>query len=321
MKKSSFGKKFALVLLIIVVICYTSAFIIIGNSKFSLGNLINECINNPNFHFGFMSSNYKNSYNLNLDESYNLTGIDKISTNFPIGNISVNKFDGDNIKVVFNGTIYSNEDLGDININFSKENSTLNVYLLKRSNNIRTSDCLEIYIPAKYSSSLSLSSIGGRIDIVDLNPSNISVSTTSGNVNMSNLKCDSININTTSGNIEGNNVTCKTSELNSTSGDIHFTKFIGGLNASTLSGNINSEFSSITNTIKLNTTSGDISMYFPEISSLNISSSSVSGTIDYYSKTENQNINTEKQFIYTLNNGDYLFSVSSISGNITLNTF
>lgn len=321
LKKKSFGKKFTIILLIIIIVSYGSAFIIIKNSNFSLQNFINDCLYNPNIHFGFNSyNNYNNSYDLNLNKTHNLNDINTISCDFPLGNISVIPWDGSEVKVTFDGHIRSNENLENIDISFSKEDSTLNIYLLKNNSNLWTPDTLKIYIPKNYNSNLQLSSSTGIINVCDLNYSDLKLDTISGVINLKNITCNNFSSNSVSGNMHYENLTVKNSNINSTSGDIYIDNFSGELNSSTVSGALNLTLSSVKNNIKFNSTSGNVFIYFPSNSSIKFKCSTVSGNISYHSPTKDENLHNKRQFNYILNNGDNSIDISTMSGKVEFNT-
>lgn len=312
------SKKFKTVILsliIIMIVCFTSSFLIFGIS------IKNMNINNLN-----LTSNFYNIYNdifnnssckyrdISEEKVFSLDNIDLISINTTSYEVTIIPYDENELKVKLSSNIQTNNNFNESQLKINKDRNEINIETYKITNNFifnMNNGKLDIYIPKTYNSSLDISTTSGDGYIENLNLSSLNFSSTSGDLTLKDIEMnnfifhstssdlDATNIilkdnnnkfNSTSGELNLNNVRGNLS-FNTTSGDISCNKLLGDINGSTISGDIDIKISKDVGVkVDLKTVSGDIDV-FPPIKILEESKKKLQGTIGDNVK-HNLNIST-----------------------------
>lgn len=161
----------------------------------------------------------------------------------------------------------------------------------------------EIYLPESYHKKITVETTSGEITFdqteqqlsdlnivttsgdIDLNSQlkieNVTLKSTSGDIYTQFLASSIISMKTVSGDIENESIDAVDVKLKSTSGDIKNTWLRGGIECSTISGNIKLNYFDITGKSTMNSTSGDIKIVLEQKSSCKMKADSVSGDIHF----------------------------------------
>lgn len=321
--KNTFIKRFCIILVAIMLICYGSAAIILKLSNFSFSQLINSGNDfsfNINKDFNFKNDFNKYNYDLNdlIDE--NLDGVDNIQLSFVSGDIIFHENNENKIKVTLSGSLRSSSELTVPKLQYSKNGSTIKVTIQKNSffGSYSLNSKIDIYLPKDYSKNLSVSSVSADIFLSDKKFVNLETVTTSGDIKLSNITVDSLNAKTVSGDMSGSNITSNKFIADAVSGKIDFDNFEGVTKASTISGSIAIKYTNLIGDIDAHSTSGDIRFSLPDNCSFALDSSSTSGDIN--SRFSLNNTSSGKRSLSgSYGNGSNKLSIHTTSGDITLN--
>lgn len=161
----------------------------------------------------------------------------------------------------------------------------------------------EIYLPASYHKKITIETTSGDITFdqleqqlsdlniittsgdIDLNSQlkieNVTLKSTSGDIHTQFLTSSIINMKTVSGDIENESVDAIDIKMKTTSGGIQNAWLRGGVECSTISGDIEFDYFDITGKSTMNSTSGDIEIELEQKSSCKMRADSVSGDIHF----------------------------------------
>ncbi|GFZ33547.1 GNAT family acetyltransferase [Clostridium zeae] len=321
--KNTFMKRFCIILAAIILICYGSAAIILKLSNFSFSQFINSNNDfsfNINKDFNFNTGFNKYNYDLNDEISESLDGVDNIQLSFVSGDIVFHENNENKIKVTLSGSLRSSSELTAPKLQYSKNGSTMKVYIQKNSffGSYSLNSKVDIYLPKDYSKNLSVSSVSADILLSDKKFINLEAVTTSGDVKLSNITADSLNIKTVSGDMSGSSITSNKFVADAVSGKIDFDNFEGVTKATTISGDISMKYTNLIGDIDVHSTSGDVKLGLPNNCSFTLESSSTSGDIN--SRFSLNNTSSGKRSLSgSYGNGTNKLSIHTTSGDITLN--
>jgi len=263
------------------------------------------------------------SYSVPVDQISNIT-IDWIT-----GEIEVNVYDGNDIKI----TEYAQRELKDEEVlhQFIK-NDTLEIrYTEKNQFYNLPSKKLVVNIPlalAKELGDVKFESISADIYIQNIQASLVQVSTTSGKTTMGEVIASQINYSSISGSAILTNVTADTINHNASSGElsvidgkiqsvlastisgpINITgSLISLLDADTTSGTVTLESSVLTERINANTISADVIIKIPKADTIAVEYDTISGNLD-------------SNVPITSGQGNPAISVSTTSGNLRISDY
>ena len=269
----------------------------IGWNGIKIGSDSNEDVN---INWGNIYLNNKNISTVNLNEtkSTKVDNITDISIDSSFVPIKVIPTDLKEIEVTLKGSITGNVN-PKLVMNTVNNKLEIKVENNKSSYSIMNSNAvLTIKLPSDYKKHLKVVSSSADIFMKDLNIDTLSIVTSSGDMDLSNITANSISSTASSGDTTIDNISGKLL-LISSSGDIE-------LNLKN-----NNEF------IEIESSSGDVDIYFNDDSNYSVSGKTSSGTIElpYKASIDNQN---EKDFQITLGNGKNKIDIKTSSGDITL---
>ena len=261
--------------------------------------------------------------------SYNIPAhdIDSVDVGWISGDIRIVPFDGDDIKIIESAqrALDDSESLhytvseGTLSIRFRQGRGAAR---MPRKN-------IEVQIPQQISKNLddfSVNTTSGNVYLNGVGAKDIEIDTVSAAVELTDISANSLEVDTTSGRLILNNIRADEVELNSTSGSITLEDTVTSsrLTAGTVSGAINADgtfnnaristvsgkvmFSSLTvpSSLRINTTSGDITISVPNEGAIPVKHSLTSGRFS-------------SDIPVILENGnDAQFNLSSVSGSIRI---
>jgi lia operon protein LiaG len=138
---------------------------------------------------------------------------------------------------------------------------------------------LEVSVPKDYAKKLSAKSVSASIVIADHGYAGISLLTTSGDVRVGAVKTDELSVHTTSGALKIGAVSARHSDISSVSGEVEVNALSGDTTLHTTSGDVEVAFSSMPSRIDVSSTSGTLTLRFPETAGFALDARSTSGDI------------------------------------------
>ncbi|GAE35687.1 DUF4097 family beta strand repeat-containing protein [Halalkalibacter akibai] len=163
----------------------------------------------------------------------------------------------------------------------------------------------KVLIPYEYDLPLTIRNVSGNIRIdQDLSADRLFLKTVSGNIEALTLTANNIEVVTTSGNVEVQGMVAENNKIETVSGQIEAKQVTGELDAESVSGDINLQFSEEQSQTKVKTISGDIQLMIPNANaSFNLT-------------TLSGDIVTGSNFTGILGNGLNPFNIQTVSGDI-----
>lgn len=309
--------KFKMLIWSIVVITL-SLFLVFNISGYE-GNLFNYNFNSFGFHRG---SNLKVVKEYKFD---NVKELKNISTNISNGDVTFNKNNEDNIKVI----VKSNKDLKNKNyISVNQESNTLNivdngnggkfsVFGLIKDSYIK----VEVLLPQSYDGDLDISNNVGDIEFLsDLKFDNINLKVKTGDVDINNkLTANKVVIDIKTGDLYVNTLIAKDSSIDNKTGDIEIEEFQGKGSIDTKVGDIYCGIETLDGNLKVRSEVGDIDLFLNE--SLNFKLDVNKGFGDMDTELAFNNVSqTSKSFSGSFGKeSDNIISVDIKTGDIEIN--
>jgi len=257
------------------------------------------------------------------NESYSLEDIENISLNLKSSDVEFFESDNNELKVIQYGNSNATEFTGTVNNKSIKIIDSRNSFMFF---NFGHNSRYEVYLPKNYSGNLVVETISGEISLNNfvLNLKAMEIKSVSGDIRLnSKFTANETNVKTVSGEIIINQINSDKVALETTSGDIEIDSIISNnLNISTVSGEVTLD--SISNMVKINTTSGDVT-----VKNLTITDdskiSTISGEIeigmnedsDCRIKTDTVSGDTDIRD-NNYKDGQYEFKLSTTSGDIEI---
>ena len=213
--------------------------------------------------------------------TYNVAASDKssISIEWPAGNISVQPYDGVDIKIIE----YAQRNLlDDEKLQLSTSGDTLTIRFRARGINTSTmpQKRLEVLVPHDLSGSLrelAVSSLSGNVSAESLSADMFTINSTSGSISVVGVSAQTIDLDSLSGRITLESSVADDLEADSTSGTLDLSGSFDKISASTLSGTITIRSTSVPGELKADSTSGSITVIVPDEGAISVYHSSTSG--------------------------------------------
>jgi len=159
------------------------------------------------------------------------------------------------------------------------------------------------------------STTSGNLEAKNIVTNDISISTVSGDISVNEVNAEKFSGSSVTGDLNFRKLFCKNIDGSAVSADISLGKCKGDISFSSVSGDITGEVLSFSKTIKLSTTSGDISLNLPEDVRFSFKAYS-RGDIEY--NTGGKSINSERKLILPCDDCSKHVSLSSTSGEIII---
>jgi lia operon protein LiaG len=182
---------------------------------------------------------------------------------------------------------------------------------------------LTIYIPEDYDRDMSIEIGSGNLAYSGpsknqpMELDELKVELSSGNVKLENLTTKTFKHDGSSGNIQIDSLTTETGILDISSGNINLKNYIGELEADLSSGNLAVQMDKMVGSIKIEVSSGRVSLDLPKDASFTLNGDVSSGHID--NKFPLKNIKEDRKNVKgTYGNGKYDIDLDVSSGSIDI---
>lgn len=259
----------------------------------------------------------KNAVTVNLDREFSSDKIDLIEADLLFSHIEVRIGNSDVISLNYSGSVISSPEMREPYLNidqsgnrltlspviggtYSVRNSTLTLTLtlpekklkemiLKTSSgdvSVRgdVSDRLKVdttsgsaSVSGFHGSSLILDSSSGKLSVNDSRTEDISMEASSGDVQVSETETGSFRVDTSSGDIKIDNFASGENRMETTSGTTEIVGLAGNLDFKSSSGSLNADFEEEGEIIKVDTSSGDVTLSFNGDAQFTITADTSSG--------------------------------------------
>jgi len=319
------SKKFKTVILpliIIMIVCFTSSFLIFGIS------IKNMTINNLN-----LTSNFYNIYNeifnnssykyhdINEEKVFSLDNIDLISIETTSYEVTIIPYDENELKVKLSANIQTNNNFNESQLKINKDQNKINIETYKVPNNFffnMNNGKLDIYIPKTYNKSLDVSTISGDGYVKNLNLSSLSFNSTSGSLTLKDMEMNNFIFQSASADLDATNIILKdnNNKFNSISGELNLDNVRGNLSFNTTSGNINCN--KLLGDINGGTISGDIDIKASKDVGIKVDLKTVSGDIDVFPSIKVLEKSKKKLQGTIGDDVKHNLNISTTSGNISI---
>lgn len=182
---------------------------------------------------------------------------------------------------------------------------------------------LTIYIPEDYDRDMLIEIGSGSLTYsgtsknqpMELDELNVELS--SGNVKLENLKTKTFKHDGSSGNIQIDSLTAETGILDISSGNINMKNYTGGLEANLSSGNLAVQMDEMVGPIKIEVSSGKVSLDLPKDANFTLNGEVSSGHIDSKFPLKDK-VEDKKKVKGTYGNGKYEMELDVSSGSIDI---
>ncbi|WP_250674765.1 DUF4097 family beta strand repeat-containing protein [Paraclostridium ghonii] len=225
------------------------------------------------FNYNFNSFGFNRISNLKVVKEYkfdNAKELKNISTNISNGDVTFNKNNEDNIKVI----VKSNKDLKNKNyISASQEADTLNVVDSGTRGKFNIFGVIkdpymkvEVLLPQSYDGNLNISNNVGDIEFLsDLKFDNINLKVKTGDIDINNkLTANKVVIDSKTGDLYVNTLIAKDSSIDNKTGDIEIEEFQGKGNIDAKVGDIYCGIETLDGNLKVRSEVGDIDLFLNE---------------------------------------------------------
>ncbi|WP_291583758.1 DUF4097 family beta strand repeat-containing protein [Clostridium sp. UBA6640] len=315
-------KTIILSLIIIMVVCFTSSFLIFGIS------IKNMTINNLN-----LTSNFYNIYNeifndssykyrnINEEKVFPLDDIDLLSINTTSYEVTIIPYDENELKVKLSSNIQTNNNFNESQLKINKDQNEISIETYKTPNNFffnMNNGKIDIYIPKTYNNSLDISTTSGDGYIENLNLSSLDFNSTSGSLTLKDMEMNNFIFHSTSADLDATNIILKdnNNKFNSTSGELNLNNVRGNLNFNTTSGNISCN--KLLGDINGSTISGDIDIEISNDVGIKVDLKTISGDIDVFPPIKVLEKSKKKLQATIGDNVKHNLNISTTSGNISI---
>lgn len=161
---------------------------------------------------------------------------------------------------------------------------------------------LTVTVPRALAGAVEIDAVSADVDAGGFKADSFSAETASGGVTLQDVGAGSMEFETVSGGLRGSGVTADTLDAETTSGGAELDGRFGGLELTTVSGELRFTCAEAPRALNADTTSGDVTLYLPKGSSFRLDWDTVSGDLD-------------NEFG---SGGSAEYSVDTVSGNLTL---
>ena len=239
------------------------------------------------FTTGIVALGEGKSVTINEERTFDLEGIEAIDLSTISTDVRVGTSASGKIEARLSGTVATNYPEKAIpTLESEKGGRDLKIWTERRQKMVfvfsyHSSDLiLELKLPTGYSGKLNVETVSGDLDVNDRVVPVLSLHTTSGNFELTDIEAARFNLSTTSGDIRGRGLKTEEAEFSSVSGDIQIKDFEGDVALKTTSGEIEIDYARYDNTVRMNSTSGDVSLDLPQTAEFRLNARSTSGNID-----------------------------------------
>jgi len=245
-----------------------------------------------------------------ITREYNLKafGKEQIRFEFTSGDLNIITEDREDVKIVATGYGDPNSEADFLNItdkgneiliqeNFGGGKAKKSFFgLFKTYEGVD----IELHLPASFKNTLAVKCVSGDIDI-------------------RNIEVDTLEISTISGDLDANVIHTKNCVLTSTSGDVEVADYKGELLFSTVSGDIDINFTELAYDISGKTVSGDVEIALPSLAEFGIALKTLSGDLECEFPITMIGGNTKHKMRGKVVNDDVMINLATTSGDVEIN--
>jgi len=309
-------KKIIVTTLIIASVSIGIGAYIIFESGLGTGEIADEIRNL--FSGNEISFNLGSGVDVTEDRSYSMDNKEMILLDTKIGDLEVNGYDGDEIRLLVEGSVPERylerylkveESTDELKIYFYKDVSNLNFSI---GNNYDLD--IELLVPEEYMGNVHFENVSGDITLEDLYAKEVHVENISGDIVLESGDHDNVTFNNISGQFI-NYSSVKVLEGDSVSGKITATAVNDSFKLDSVSGSVNVSAETILRDAEIGTISGSVTVEIEELDDLSYDLSSVSGKITV---DTSEGINQSSQSMERNVNNTVKLDVSTVSGKIDI---
>ena len=309
-------KKIIVTTLIIASVSIGIGAYIIFESGLGTGEIADEIRNL--FSRNEISFNLGSGVDVAEDLSYSMDNKEMILVDTKIGDLEVNGYDGDEIRLLVEGSVPERylekylkvEDSADeLKIYFYKDISNLNFSI---GNNYDLD--IELLVPEEYLGNVHFENVSGDITLEDIFAKEVHVENISGDIVLEAGDHDKVTFNNISGQFISYS-SIKVLEGESVSGKITATEVSDSFKLDSVSGSVNIGAKTLLRDAEIGTISGSVTVEIEELDDLSYDLSSVSGKITV---DTSEGINQSSQSLERNVNNTLKLDVSTVSGKIDI---
>ena len=309
-------KKIIVTTLIIASVSIGIGAYIIFESGLGTGEIADEIRNLFSGHE--ISFNLGSGVDVEEDLSYSMDNKNMILLDTKIGDLEVNGYDGDEIRLLVEGSVPERylerylkvEESGDeLKIYFYKDISNLNFSF---GNNYDLD--IELLVPEEYLGNVHFENVSGDITLEDIFAKEVHVENISGDIVLEAGDHDKVTFNNISGQFISYS-SIKVLEGESVSGKITATEVNDSFKLDSVSGSVNIGAKTLLRDAEIGTISGSVTVEIEDLDDLSYDLSSVSGKITV---DTSEGINQSSQSLERNVNNTLKLDVSTVSGKIDI---
>ena len=265
-----------------------------------------------------ISFNLGSGVDVEEDRSYSMDNKEMILLDTKIGDLEVNGYDGDEIRLVVEGTVPERylerylkveESADELKIYFYKDISNLNFSVGNRYDLD-----IELLVPEEYLGNMHFENVSGDITLEDVYAKEVRVENISGDIVLEAGDHDKVTFNNISGQFISYS-SIKVLEGESVSGKITATEVKDSFRLDSVSGSVNVSAETLLRDAEIGTISGSVKVEIDDLDDLSYDLSSVSGKITV---DTSEGINQSSQSLERNVNNTVKLDVSTVSGKIDI---
>lgn len=309
-------KKIIVTTLIIASVSIGIGAYIIFESGLGTGEIADEIRNL--FSGNEISFNLGSGVDVEEDLSYSMDNKNMILLDTKIGDLEVNGYDGDEIRLLVEGSVPERylerylkveESVDELKIYFYKDISNLNFSF---GNNYDLD--IELLVPEEYLGNVHFENVSGDITLEDIFAKEVHVENISGDIVLEAGDHDKVTFNNISGQFISYS-SIKVLEGESVSGKITATEVNDSFKLDSVSGSVNIGAKTLLRDAEIGTISGSVTVEIEDLDDLSYDLSSVSGKITV---DTSEGINQSSQSLERNVNNTLKLDVSTVSGKIDI---
>ena len=265
-----------------------------------------------------ISFNLGSGVDVEEDRSYSMDNKEMILLDTKIGDLEVNGYDGDEIRLVVEGTVPERylerylkveESADELKIYFYKDISNLNFSVGNRYDLD-----IELLVPEEYLGNMHFENVSGDITLEDIYAIEVRVENISGDIVLEAGDHDKVTFSNVSGQFISYS-SIKVLEGDSVSGKITATEVKDSFRLDSVSGSVNVSAETLLRDAEIGTISGSVKVEIDDLDDLSYDLSSVSGKITV---DTSEGINQSSQSLERNVNNTVKLDISTVSGKIDI---
>ncbi|MDL2294759.1 DUF4097 domain-containing protein [Ruminococcaceae bacterium OttesenSCG-928-D13] len=210
------------------------------------------------------------------EQSLALSGIDTLQISYGAGHVTILPGDSNSIEI----KEYMSQHKRDYDAEIQQNGNLVTITNGQRPPDPTFTAKISVYIPASYSGSITIETVGGSITSQSVYTlKDFTVISESGGIDCSNITANSLRLVNNSGGIDGRNLNGPL-DITSQSGSTRLFDLNGSGIIAGGEGRMEITFAQITDSISISTTSGRLDLKIPQDTSANFSAATNSGSIE-----------------------------------------